>query len=68
MKHLNKKLFITAVILSVINALGIILSAFGIVLPEWSIYVMGGCAIVSLLLFLLFFIRKQTGADQWDSL
>ena len=69
MKNLSKKLFATAVVLSLIEAITIfVVGYYEIVLPKWGIYLMGAAGALALISLLLFIIRQATGADEFDGI
>ena len=69
MKNLSKKLFVTAVILSLLEAVAIfVIGYYEIVLPKWGVYVMGAVAVLALVSLLLFISRQFTGADKFDGI
>ena len=69
MKNLSKKLFVTAVVLSLMEAITIfVVGYYEIILPKWGIYLMGAAGALALISLLLFIIRQATGADKFDGI
>jgi hypothetical protein len=65
-KNLNKKLFITAVVMASVIAITIIYLAINEVnCPTWVGYTMGGIGILADLSILLIFVRMLNGTDEW---
>lgn len=64
MEILTKKLFMTAIIVCLLELVTIIcVGIYEIIFPTWGIVAIGVLAVVALLSLVLFFIRKYNVAD-----